>query len=534
MPKRGRTGSTDGPRKRLPVQLEPATKRGYTYVPFGEAEDDSRNIAAAPDQVLGLPNVSTSVQPYTYVQASSDPEQLKLPPIDVHRWTSSPSRIVLPPIMSVVTPRPSRSPPSGDDAFFAAYLTPLSPTKTVVVDPNRVSEGLMDREYVPTVPSSSQTSYGCVDFSQTYYASSSTTSIHEPPVAYQSGMKSPSPTPSEHPANMYNGPLPAAEIQCMKPFERPIETKPIEVIVIDDSDDDLEDSQTNLSTASDLSDTTAAFSKENTSEPDELFGSDTSSEGTATGRPPFKPRKQLSNLLESQAGHMPDPDYLRTKQESRWRQDARKDLVDFMFQLVEEYEYQGETLYIATNYLDRYFSKVKVCRNPQRFLAALGCLYVAGKFSEECREPLSGDFAHSAYMLNRFTKLSTKDIKRIERRVLAELEWKVVVTTPQAILHEILLAYESAQSPMTSKLVDAIMEEAEKYLTAATFDYSCIKYTPAVLAAASLLLVVDMDDPNCLIAEDDIIQALKFTTTDIELMRSCMERLKVLLPTNDS
>ncbi|KAH6596246.1 hypothetical protein BASA50_005289 [Batrachochytrium salamandrivorans] len=111
---------------------------------------------------------------------------------------------------------------------------------------------------------------------------------------------------------------------------------------------------------------------------------------------------------------------------------SRSELVDLICEYSRTRHYQGETIYMTINIMDRYRARVRVSQRKQGHLLALSCLYIAAKLAEETIEPFTGDMLHDVMYI-----FSRKDIKRMERKICSVLDWNFTFVTPHAILHEI-------------------------------------------------------------------------------------------------
>lgn len=96
-----------------------------------------------------------------------------------------------------------------------------------------------------------------------------------------------------------------------------------------------------------------------------------------------------------------------------------------MKDVCREFTFQEETIYVAVNFLDRYLSRVKVTMRKQFNLLAITCVYIAAKYHEEIKEPCSSDMAESS-----LDGHNVKDLRRMERKITATLDWELNIVTP--------------------------------------------------------------------------------------------------------
>ena len=70
----------------------------------------------------------------------------------------------------------------------------------------------------------------------------------------------------------------------------------------------------------------------------------------------------------------------------------RSILIDWLVEVAEEYKLASETLYLCTNYLDRYLSR-KIVNRSQLQLLGIVCMLIASKF-EEIYAPAVDEFVY--------------------------------------------------------------------------------------------------------------------------------------------
>lgn len=67
-------------------------------------------------------------------------------------------------------------------------------------------------------------------------------------------------------------------------------------------------------------------------------------------------------------------------------------LIDWLVEVAEEYKLASETLYLSTNFIDRYLSRKKVVRGNLQLLGIV-CMLIASKF-EEVYAPAIDEFVY--------------------------------------------------------------------------------------------------------------------------------------------
>jgi len=124
---------------------------------------------------------------------------------------------------------------------------------------------------------------------------------------------------------------------------------------------------------------------------------------------------------EQELEFLPTPNYLHRHPDLSPR--IRLILVDWLFEVADEFGLQRETVYLAVNYVDRYLSVVKNCARDVIQLLGVTCLFLAAKL-EEVRPPVVQDYARVTAGLH-----TCLDVRQTELLVLAKLNWKMSAPT---------------------------------------------------------------------------------------------------------
>ncbi|XP_022773944.1 cyclin-D3-3-like isoform X2 [Durio zibethinus] len=113
---------------------------------------------------------------------------------------------------------------------------------------------------------------------------------------------------------------------------------------------------------------------------------------------------------------------------------ARKDALEWIFQVKAHYGFNALTIVLAVNYFDRFISSLKFQKDKPWMgqLAAVACLSLAAKV-EETQVPLLLDLQveESKYVFD------SKTIQRMELLVLSTLQWRMNPVTPISFFYHI-------------------------------------------------------------------------------------------------
>ncbi|XP_059453574.1 cyclin-D3-1-like isoform X2 [Corylus avellana] len=171
---------------------------------------------------------------------------------------------------------------------------------------------------------------------------------------------------------------------------------------------------------------------------------------------------------------------------------ARREAVEWMLKVNAHYSFSALTAVLAVNYLDRFLSgfRGELGKPWMTQLAAVACLSLAAKV-EETQVPLLLDFQveESRYLFE------AKTIKRMEILVLSTLQWKMNPVTPLSFLD-----YITRRLGLKDHLCWEFLRRCERILLSVFTDSRFMSYLPSIVAAATMLHVVNTVEP-CLLAE---------------------------------
>ena len=83
-------------------------------------------------------------------------------------------------------------------------------------------------------------------------------------------------------------------------------------------------------------------------------------------------RFKCQNSFSTQIRHRPKAHYMRKQQDIT--EGMRKNLVDWLVEVGEEYKLRAETLYLAVNFLDRFLSCMSVLRGKLQLVGTAAIL----------------------------------------------------------------------------------------------------------------------------------------------------------------
>jgi len=137
----------------------------------------------------------------------------------------------------------------------------------------------------------------------------------------------------------------------------------------------------------------------------------------------------VATLVEKEVEHMPAEGYLQKLQRRHGDLDlaaVRKDAIDWIWKVIEHYNFAPLTAVLSVNYLDRFLSTYEFPegRAWMTQLLAVACLSLASKIEETFVPlPLDLQVAEAKFVFEGRT------IKRMELLVLSTLKWRMHAVT---------------------------------------------------------------------------------------------------------
>jgi len=224
--------------------------------------------------------------------------------------------------------------------------------------------------------------------------------------------------------------------------------------------------------------------------------------------------KSLITMSRSQYSYISDNDsntsVLHTPKESR----QIKNIAEQIYNLNSMYRYTDETLYLTMNYIYRYTRSLNRIQSKMLELIVLTSMYIAGKFNEELNEPTITDIISSSTSI-----IKMSDIKKMERKILAKLNWNLYITSPQSILIEYMNYL---------KKTTGLAKPIEKYISSfRAFNYIINNnfaefiYPVYILAFSELLILPASFNIN----KNSIIEFLSLNENEIKQLNDCIHLL---------
>ncbi|KAL3621101.1 hypothetical protein CASFOL_036013 [Castilleja foliolosa] len=210
---------------------------------------------------------------------------------------------------------------------------------------------------------------------------------------------------------------------------------------------------------------------------------------------------QHLHSLEVEVKRRPLSNYMENVQDDL-NPAMRSKLVNWLFEVADDYKLVSDTLYLTVNYIDRYLSAHKLVRNKLQLLG-VSCMLVASKYEEI--SPLHiNDFC--------FTKDEVVDM---ERDVLKLLNFEMGYPTTKTFLRIFTRSAASAQENHVLSLLD----------------YGCIRYIPSMVAASAIFLARLMIQPK---SHPWTLTLQKCTGYKPYELKECVLRLQNLLIRTDN
>ncbi|XP_010547997.1 PREDICTED: cyclin-D3-1-like [Tarenaya hassleriana] len=199
----------------------------------------------------------------------------------------------------------------------------------------------------------------------------------------------------------------------------------------------------------------------------------------------------------------------------------RKEAVDWILRVSSQYGFSTLTAVLAMKYLDRFICSYSLQRDKPWMLqlVAVTCLSLAAKV-EETRVPLLIDLQveETKYVFE------AKTIQRMELLILSTLGWKMHHITPISFLDHII-----RRLGLKNNVHWDFLRRCERLLLSVVSDSRFVGYLPSVLAAATMMHVIEQVehfDPK--LYQDKLLDVLKLSK---EKVKTCYD-LILELPLN--
>ncbi|XVE94960.1 hypothetical protein REPUB_Repub02eG0054900 [Reevesia pubescens] len=196
---------------------------------------------------------------------------------------------------------------------------------------------------------------------------------------------------------------------------------------------------------------------------------------------------------------------------------ARREAVEWILKVNAHYSFSALTAVLAINYLDRFLFNFRIQSEKPWMtqLAAVACLSLAAKV-EETQVPLLLDIQveESKYVFE------AKTIQRMEILVLSTLQWKMNPVTPLSFLD-----YIARRLGLKDHLCLEFLRRCDRILLYVISDSRFMCYLPSVMAAATMLHIVDSVEPNLRVEYQN--QLLGILGIDKEKVDECCKLIRV-------
>ncbi|KAK7269935.1 hypothetical protein RIF29_22751 [Crotalaria pallida] len=193
----------------------------------------------------------------------------------------------------------------------------------------------------------------------------------------------------------------------------------------------------------------------------------------------------ITALIEAEAHHMPESDYLQRCRNRLVNMTARLDAVNWILKVHAFYHFRPVTAFLSINYLDRFLSCTPLPRERKWAfqLVSVACLSLAAKM-EESEVPLLVELQRSE---PRFV-FEPKTVQRMELRIMSNLNWRLRSVTPFDYMHYFITNLPSSSSAQTDSVVmNRLLSTASDLIIATTRVIDFLEFGPSIMAAAAVL-----------------------------------------------
>uniref|UniRef100_A0A8R7U8K1 Cyclin-A3-1 n=1 Tax=Triticum urartu TaxID=4572 RepID=A0A8R7U8K1_TRIUA len=186
-------------------------------------------------------------------------------------------------------------------------------------------------------------------------------------------------------------------------------------------------------------------------------------------------------------------------------------LVDWLVDVVDEFNLLADTLYLAVSYIDRFLAASVVTRDKLQLLG-VASLFVAAKY-EEIHVP----------KLDKFSDITdgtytNQQVVKMEADILKYLNFQMGSPTVRTFLLRFLISCRGGNCASAKRLELMCCYLAELSL----LDYDCIRFLPSVIAAACLFLARFTISPKICPWNFTLQEKTGYKVSDL---RSCILRI---------
>ncbi|KAA8536285.1 hypothetical protein F0562_028763 [Nyssa sinensis] len=229
----------------------------------------------------------------------------------------------------------------------------------------------------------------------------------------------------------------------------------------------------------------------------------------------------ISRLIDSEAHHMPQPDYLRYFRDRSIDLTARQDSIKWILKVQAHYQFRPVTAVLSVNYFDRFLSRHSLSAIGWPFqLLSVACLSLAAKM-EEPYVPLLIDLQ---VFEPRFI-FEPKTVQRMELWVMANLDWRLRSVTPFDFLDCLIPNLPGLGSK--SALFDRVLSTSSDLILNSTRVVDFLGFPPSIIAAAAVISAAgdNVDFP----ADADWLPKPFYERVNKEMVRSCHQLMEEFL-----
>jgi hypothetical protein len=197
----------------------------------------------------------------------------------------------------------------------------------------------------------------------------------------------------------------------------------------------------------------------------------------------------------------------------------RLKLVDWIIDISQKFDLKEETLFLVINLVDRYLSTTNLDLDK---LQLLGCsaIFLGAKY-QEIYPPELRDYV---YVSNHVCKKEA--ILKMEIDILKKINYSMVIVSPLFFYNRIYFICATSLKELNSSKYAKLYFTGLFILELSLLEYKMIKYTPSIIASASMFLarkLLDFNPPW----PKQVLSSQGFTGTNS--INECVKELLVLI-----
>lgn len=216
---------------------------------------------------------------------------------------------------------------------------------------------------------------------------------------------------------------------------------------------------------------------------------------------------------------MPSPQYFTGQTQINFKH--RVKLIDWLIQIHEKLSLVEETLYLTINLIDRYLSSTDLGLNKLQLLG-IASIFLASKY-QEIYAPELRDFVHCSDNI-----YSGEEIVKMETDLLKKLNYKMLIVSPLIFFNRMYFISAGSKTQLESFKYHRMYFIGIFILNLSLLEYNMLKYSPSILASASLFISRKVAEINPQWPKQ-IMESQGFNTT--EAVKDCVQELISLIKT---